>query len=128
MPFSFRSIYFCASKNFGILKFSIIFLIRFSQCKLLLLTRQKCSIPFLLHVLGKLAGLVHRVEEKLVMECLPRDPLNKFCLQIMISLTLYALRVLSQKAMALQGECLCVLRKRILNGILCYATKMFWCS
>jgi hypothetical protein len=73
--------------------------------KLLVLTPQTIgSIRFLPPVLGRLAGLVHRVEEKLVMGCLLRDPLKQFCLLMVISLTLFVLRVLSQKAMVLQGE------------------------
>lgn len=62
------------------------------------------STHFLLQVLGKLGELGHLPEEKLVMECLPREPLNQSCLLKMIFLTPYVLRVPSQKAMAPQGE------------------------
>lgn len=62
------------------------------------------STHFLLQALGKLGELGRLLEEKLVMECLRREPLNQSCLLKMIFLTPYVLRVPSQKAMAPQGE------------------------
>ena len=62
------------------------------------------STHFLLQVLGKLGELGRLLEEKLVMECLQREPLNQSCLLKMIFHTPYVLRVPSQKAMAPQGE------------------------
>lgn len=55
-------------------------------------------------MLGKLDGMEHLVEEKLVMECLLRELLNQYCLAKIIFLTLYVLRAQLLKAMALQGR------------------------
>lgn len=61
------------------------------------------STRFPHHVLAKLGGWERPVEEKSVMECWRRELLNLSCLVKMIFHTLYALRVPSLKATALQG-------------------------
>uniref|UniRef100_A0A2P2LQQ5 polyribonucleotide nucleotidyltransferase n=1 Tax=Rhizophora mucronata TaxID=61149 RepID=A0A2P2LQQ5_RHIMU len=61
------------------------------------------STHFLHHALERWDEWEHQVEEKLVMECLPREHLNLYCLLKMIFLTPYELRVPSLKAMAPQA-------------------------